>query len=123
VEWFFGNLKVATIVTLTIGLFVTLYETMESQLRETQWLADERDEAGTTARGRTQLASIESRTQPHFLFNTLNSVRRWCTTPRRGGADDRPARVAAVGARRHGDTARRARSRTADRARIWTSSA
>jgi sensor histidine kinase YesM len=77
VEWFFGSLKVATLVTLTIGLFITLYETMETQLRETTLAlrTKERDEAEARRLAvEAQLASIESRVQPHFLFNTLNSI-------------------------------------------------
>jgi two-component system, LytTR family, sensor histidine kinase AlgZ len=76
-EWFFGSLKVVTVVTLTIGLFITVYETMETQLREATVAlrTKERDEAeARRLAAEAQLASIESRVQPHFLFNTLNSI-------------------------------------------------
>ena len=76
-EWFFGSLKVVTLVTLTIGLFITVYETMETQLREATVAlrTKERDEAeARRLAAEAQLASIESRVQPHFLFNTLNSI-------------------------------------------------
>jgi sensor histidine kinase YesM len=76
-EWFFGSLKVAILVTLTFGLFITVYETMETQLREATVAlrTKERDEAeARRLAAEAQLASIESRVQPHFLFNTLNSI-------------------------------------------------
>jgi sensor histidine kinase YesM len=57
----FGNsIKISAIVTLTIGLFITMYEQMK-------------DAAERTA-AEAQLASLESRVHPHFLFNTLNSI-------------------------------------------------
>ena len=57
----FGNsIKISIIVTLTIGLFITMYERMK-------------DAAERTA-AEAQLASLESRVHPHFLFNTLNSI-------------------------------------------------
>ena len=77
VGWFRGSLRIAIAMTLTIGLFVTLYETMESQLREATVAlrTKERDEAeARRLMAEAQLASIESRVQPHFLFNTLNSI-------------------------------------------------
>ena len=76
-EVFFRSLKVAILVTLTVGLFMTVYETMEAQLRETTLAlrTKERDEAeARRLAAEAQLASIESRVQPHFLFNTLNSI-------------------------------------------------
>jgi sensor histidine kinase YesM len=76
-EWFLGSLKAAIVVTLTVGLFVTVYETMEAQLREATLAlrTKERDEAeARRLAAEAQLASIESRVQPHFLFNTLNSI-------------------------------------------------
>jgi sensor histidine kinase YesM len=77
VMWFVGSLKVAILVTLTFGLFITIYETMETRLRETTVAlrTTERDEAeARRLAAEAQLASIESRVQPHFLFNTLNSI-------------------------------------------------
>ena len=59
-EWFQGSLRVAIIITLTVGLFITAYEM--TRAREAQ------------ASVQAQLASLESRVQPHFLFNTLNSI-------------------------------------------------
>jgi sensor histidine kinase YesM len=76
-EWFFSSLEVAILVTLTFGLFITIYETMETRLREATVAlrTKERDEADARRlAAEAQLASIESRVQPHFLFNTLNSI-------------------------------------------------
>lgn len=58
--WYFGSMRVAIAVTLAIGLFVTALEVQRAQ--------------AAAATARAQLASLESRVQPHFLFNTLNSI-------------------------------------------------
>jgi LytS/YehU family sensor histidine kinase len=65
------------IVTLTFGVFVTAFETMRAQLNEARLAlrTKERDEAeARRLAAEAQLASLESRVQPHFLFNTLNSI-------------------------------------------------
>jgi len=75
--WMAGSLKASIIVTLTFGIFVTVLETMRSRLEETTVAlrTKERDEAeARRLAAEAQLASIESRVQPHFLFNTLNSI-------------------------------------------------
>jgi signal transduction histidine kinase len=59
-SWFRGSLRISIAVTLTIGLFITAYEVMRARVAE--------------ATAQAQLASLESRVQPHFLFNTLNSI-------------------------------------------------
>ena len=77
VSWFLGSARTSIIVTLTFGVGVTLYETMRSRLeRTTLALAKKhRDEAeARRIATEAQLASLESRVQPHFLFNTLNSI-------------------------------------------------
>ena len=58
--WFRGSLRIAIAISLTIGLFITAYEVMRARVAH-----------ATTA---AQLAALESRVQPHFLFNTLNSI-------------------------------------------------
>jgi LytS/YehU family sensor histidine kinase len=58
--WFSNSIRVSIVLTLTIGLFITAYEM--TRAREAH--------AVTQA----QLASLESRVNPHFLFNTLNSI-------------------------------------------------
>jgi signal transduction histidine kinase len=57
---FAGSIKISIIVTLTIGLFITMYEQMHATAERTA--------------AEAQLASLESRVHPHFLFNTLNSI-------------------------------------------------
>jgi len=60
VGWLERSTRVAIAITLTIGIFMTAYALMRSRLAQ----------ASAAAR----LASLESRVQPHFLFNTLNSI-------------------------------------------------
>ena len=59
-NWFRGSIRIAIVVTLTIGLFITAYEMTKARVAQ--------------ATVQAQLASLESRVQPHFLFNTLNSI-------------------------------------------------
>ena len=59
-RWYAGSARVSIAVTLTVGLFITAFEMNRARLAQ----------ANTQAR----LASLESRVQPHFLFNTLNSI-------------------------------------------------
>jgi sensor histidine kinase YesM len=76
-EWFSGSLKISLITTLTIGIAVTAYELMRARLEEATLAlrTKERDEADARRLAtEAQLASLESRVQPHFLFNTLNSI-------------------------------------------------
>jgi LytS/YehU family sensor histidine kinase len=76
-EWFGGSVQYAVITTLTFGITISLYEKMRAQL-DAATLAlrtKERDEAEARRLAVTaQLTSLESRVQPHFLFNTLNSI-------------------------------------------------
>jgi sensor histidine kinase YesM len=77
VEWFAGTLKVSVIVTLVFGIFVTAIELLQGRLNDATVAlrTKERDEAeARRLAADAQLASIESRVQPHFLFNTLNSI-------------------------------------------------
>jgi LytS/YehU family sensor histidine kinase len=59
-EWFAGSLRISIVITLVFGIFVTAYEVMRARVAH----------ADAAAR----LASLEARVQPHFLFNTLNSI-------------------------------------------------
>ena len=76
-NWLGGSLKISLIITLTFGILMTAYEMMRAQL-DAATIAlrtKERDEADARRlAAEAQLASIESRVQPHFLFNTLNSI-------------------------------------------------
>ena len=76
-RWFAGSLRISLVATLTIGIAVTAYELMRVRLDEATLAlrTKERDEAeARRLASEAQLASLESRVQPHFLFNTLNSI-------------------------------------------------
>ena len=75
--WMAGSLKASIAITLTFGIFLTVVEGMRRQLDDARMAlrTKERDEAeARRLAAEAQLASIESRVQPHFLFNTLNSI-------------------------------------------------
>ena len=72
-----GSLSTALVISLIFGVAITAYETMRGELDDTivALRTKERDEAeARRLAAEAQLASIESRVQPHFLFNTLNSI-------------------------------------------------
>jgi sensor histidine kinase YesM len=74
---FADSLKVSVIATLLFGSFRTATETLRTRLDATTLAlrTKERDEADARrVATEAQLASLESRVQPHFLFNTLNSI-------------------------------------------------
>lgn len=76
-DWFFGSVRISVIMTLIFGVAGTLVEILQTQLQETTVAlrTKERDEADAKrAAAEAQLASLESRVNPHFLFNTLNSI-------------------------------------------------
>jgi sensor histidine kinase YesM len=74
---FLENISGTVPVTMIIGVVVTLLGTVSARLEatelslQTQRLERERAEKLATE---AQLASLSSRVQPHFLFNTLNSI-------------------------------------------------
>jgi len=74
---FLENIGGTVPVTMVIGIVTILLGTVKSQLEatelslKTQQLERERAEKLATE---AQLASLSSRVQPHFLFNTLNSI-------------------------------------------------
>jgi len=74
---FWGSLKIATFISILAGVGIGIYETFQWRLEEsslqlrTKQLEHERALKLATA---AQLASLESRIHPHFLFNTLNSI-------------------------------------------------
>jgi two-component system, LytTR family, sensor histidine kinase AlgZ len=77
IAWFDSSLKVSLIVTLTLGIFGTAREILRSRLKKATIAlrTKERDEAEARRLAtEAQFASLESRVQPHFLFNTLNSI-------------------------------------------------
>jgi len=75
--WMAGSLKASIVITLTFGIFISVVETMRRRLDEATVAlrTKERDEAeARRVAAEAQLALIESRVEPHFLFNTLNSI-------------------------------------------------
>jgi sensor histidine kinase YesM len=71
------TLKVAILITLVFGTYSTINETLRGQLDRTLLAlrTKERDEAeARRLASEAQLASLESRVNPHFFFNTLNSI-------------------------------------------------
>jgi len=74
---FWASLKIATFISILAGISIGVYETFQWRLQEstlqlrTKELERERAQKLATA---AQLASLESRIHPHFLFNTLNSI-------------------------------------------------
>lgn len=76
-EWAIGSLSTSIVISLVIGGAVTAYETVRHRLDDATVAlrTKERDEAeARRIAAEAQLASLESRVQPHFLFNTLNSI-------------------------------------------------
>jgi hypothetical protein len=74
----FGNtLPVALPITMVVGVITTLIvsnkERLEASRMALQTQRLERERAEKLA-AEAQLASLSSRVQPHFLFNTLNSI-------------------------------------------------
>jgi sensor histidine kinase YesM len=71
------TLKTSTVVTVVIGVTMTLLEAYRERLQATELKLKtqelERERAEKVA-SEAKLASLSSRVQPHFLFNTLNSV-------------------------------------------------
>jgi signal transduction histidine kinase len=71
------TLKIAILVTVAFGAYTVRNEALRSKLAEITLALRtiERDEAeARRAASESQLASLEARVNPHFLFNTLNSI-------------------------------------------------
>jgi signal transduction histidine kinase len=71
------SFPINALLTMTIGVGMTLYEAQRAHLQaarlDLQARELERERARKVAL-EAQLASLESRLQPHFLFNTLNAI-------------------------------------------------
>jgi LytS/YehU family sensor histidine kinase len=68
---------VNALVVATLGMGVTLYESQRAQLADVTLELRTRELDHERARKmavEARLASLESRVQPHFLFNTLNAI-------------------------------------------------
>ncbi len=76
-SWYLNSLKVSVYFTLVFGLTGTAVQELRGRLASTTVAlrTKERDEAeARRLAAEAQLASLESRVDPHFLFNTLNSI-------------------------------------------------
>ena len=74
---FNGSVRIAIAMTLLFGIYSTITGALRTQLDETTLAlrTKERDEADARRMAsEAQLASLESRVNPHFFFNTLNSI-------------------------------------------------
>ncbi|MGB6943405.1 MAG: histidine kinase [Bryobacteraceae bacterium] len=74
---FLGSLKLAALLTVGAGLSIGIYSTLRERLDETTLQLRTKElerERALKLATEAQLASLESRIHPHFLFNTLNSI-------------------------------------------------
>src|ERR1700733_7255084 len=74
---FLGSLKLAAFLTIVAGLIIGIYSTLRERLDETTLQLRTKElerERALKLATEAQLASLESRIHPHFLFNTLNSI-------------------------------------------------
>jgi LytS/YehU family sensor histidine kinase len=74
---FLGSLKIATFITVVSGGVISMYESFQGRLQETTLQLRTKElerERALKLATEAQLASLESRIHPHFLFNTLNSI-------------------------------------------------
>jgi two-component system, LytTR family, sensor histidine kinase AlgZ len=74
---FLGSLKLAALLTIGAGLTIGIYSTLRERLDETTLQLRTKElerERALKLATEAQLASLESRIHPHFLFNTLNSI-------------------------------------------------
>jgi hypothetical protein len=74
---FLGSLAFAAVLTIGAGLTIGIYSAMRERLEETTLQLRTKElerERALKLATEAQLASLESRIHPHFLFNTLNSI-------------------------------------------------
>jgi len=74
---FLGSLKLAALLTIGAGLAIGIYSTLRERLDETTLQLRTKElerERALKLATEAQLASLESRIHPHFLFNALNSI-------------------------------------------------
>jgi two-component system, LytTR family, sensor histidine kinase AlgZ len=71
------DLSVNLLITLTLGVSMTLYETQRRRLDAVTLALRERElehERALKMALEARLAALEARLQPHFMFNTLNAI-------------------------------------------------
>ena len=76
-EWYFGALKMSVYFTVIFGLSAASLEEAKARLVRTTLALQKKELDEAEARrlaAEAQLASLEARVDPHFLFNTLNSI-------------------------------------------------
>jgi hypothetical protein len=74
---FFGSFTLAACLTIVAGISIGVYATLRERLEETTLELHSKElerERALKLATEAQLASLESRIHPHFLFNTLNSI-------------------------------------------------
>jgi sensor histidine kinase YesM len=74
---FWGSWPFSVVLTLSIGLSISSFESMRDQLHRTTLELRTRQmeqERAYKLLAEARLSSLESRIHPHFLFNTLNSI-------------------------------------------------
>jgi two-component system, LytTR family, sensor histidine kinase AlgZ len=74
---YLGSAQIAIFLTLLTGGTISMYETMRARLADTTLQLRTKElerERALKLATEAQLASLESRIHPHFLFNTLNSI-------------------------------------------------
>ena len=74
---FLGSLKLAAFLTIIAGITIGIYRTLRERLEDTTLQLRTKElerERALKLATEAQLASLESRIHPHFLFNTLNSI-------------------------------------------------
>lgn len=72
-----GSSLIAVIITLVIGIGAYLFESLKGRFEETTLELREKqlqNERAMKLAAEAQFSSLQSRLQPHFLFNTINSV-------------------------------------------------
>ena len=76
-RWLAASFKQSVVMTLIFGIAISAVEALRARLDDATMAlrTKERDEAeARRVAAEAQLASLESRVNPHFLFNTLNSI-------------------------------------------------
>jgi sensor histidine kinase YesM len=74
---FLGSFKLAAFLTIVAGVSIGSYTRLRERLEETTLALHTKElerERALKLATEAQLASLESRIHPHFLFNTLNSI-------------------------------------------------